>query len=626
MEYKKITKILVFFISIEFILLTIPLAYSQEPDFASQCVNFKDWEDRQTVASTFVKNGFEFLVLGGSAKELPVEKVISQEIGIQLWGEGIRIRFPHLASRILLHTFSRDSSLLTVTVYENNRPARDVTLPFQEDQEQVSQHIIRGRDINGIRINNGQTETFFLSLCIEFPRIEEVPEDEPVIQEVLPSRGRCGTRIIITVRGEHFRPGFQVDISNNVETSETRFINANELRCRITIPEEVEPGPRYVRVIKEDQITIFKEDAFFVDCPGPMEKNRPDLQVLELKTTPQSDGRTIEAFIHVKNIGNEPSPPTVLRVSAPSIGQSREIPIPRLGPDQSTQGEVQLPVPAVRRSRGITVVAIVDPENQMEEWNEGNNQVISEIQIPAPGMGQKASKPDDDKDLNRWLPLIGGGVALFLVFCMSYSIIRTGKRRKEWQTKAREKELPDECTPCTYYCRKIETHCKPALQKVVHLDIHLSRSHSRETIQEVKMTGPLVKDLNRIIFKRRLAVKEEKLKTMVFKLAERLLGKIMNFLGDRSIAQNISLSAHLVGSAITFSFILYHCKRKGSSTVWKKVDEWKRTFKDETDEPFAVLKDRDQKTTLYFDRLVQDLFSQIMTFSKKFDFLTKRER
>ena len=53
MGYKKITKILVFFISIAFLLLTTPLAYSQEPDVATQCVNFKDWEDRQTVASTF---------------------------------------------------------------------------------------------------------------------------------------------------------------------------------------------------------------------------------------------------------------------------------------------------------------------------------------------------------------------------------------------------------------------------------------------------------------------------------------------------------------------------------------------------------------------------------------------
>ena len=626
MEYKKIIKILVFFISIEFILLTIPLVYSQEPDFDSQCVDFKDWEDRQTVATTFEKDGFEFLVLGGSGKGLPLIKRIQQEIGIQLWGEGIRIRFPHLASRILLRALSRGSLHLSVTVYENNRPARDVTLPFQEDQGQVSQHVIRGREITGIRINNGQTETFFLSLCIEFPRIEEVPEDEPVIQEVQPSRGRCGTRIIITVRGEHFRPGFQVDISNNVETTETRFINANELICRITIPEEVEPGPRNVRVIKEDQTTIFKENAFFVDCPGTVAENRPDLQVLELKTTPQPDGRMLTAFIHVKNIGNEPSPPTVLRVSAPSIGQSTEIPIPQLEPDQGTQGMAQLPVPAVRRSRGITVVAIVDPENQMEEWNKGNNQLISEIQIPVYRMDQDTGKPDNDEGWKRLLPLIGGGVLLLLLFCTSYSMIQKGRRRKEWQTKAREKELPDECTPCTYYCRKIETQCKPALQKVVHLDLHLSGSRSRETIQEVKMTGPLVKDLNRIIFKRRLAVKEEKLKTMVFSLAERLLGKIINFLGDRSIAQNISLSAHLEGSEITFSFILFHCKRKGSTTVWKKVDEWKRTFKDETDEPIAVLNDLDQKIPQHFDRLVKDLFSQIMTFSKKFDFLSKRER
>jgi hypothetical protein len=56
------------------------------------------------------------------------------------------------------------------------------------------------------------------------------------------------------------------------------------------------------------------------------------------------------------------------------------------------------------------------------------------------------------------------------------------------------------------------------------------------------------------------------------------------------------------------------------------VDEWKRTFKDEIDEPIAVLNDLDQKTPQNFDRLVQDLFSQIMTFSKKFDFLSKRER
>lgn len=100
-------------------------------------------------------------------------------------------------------------------------------------------------------------------------------------------------------------------------------------------------------------------------------------------------------------------------------------------------------------------------------------------------------------------------------------------------------------------------------------------------------------------------------------VAGALLLQIMEWLRSESVSRDVSIVGHLEGGKVTFQFILYHCKRRGTVNIWEEEDKWKETVKDERDEPVGILRSLDPVEPEVPEWLALELTRLLMQLTEK---------
>ncbi len=433
-----------------------------------------------------------------------------------------------------------------------------------------------------------------------FPPVEVPPSERTLsIEAVNPTDGRCGTEMTLTVFGANFAPGDRVYISEGVRTLSTEVINPDELQARVSIAPQAPEGPRLVEVIGRDGLRVGLEGGFTVVCPTEPQR-QPDLVIRGVGWKIAENGRVLVINADIRNSGDDISPTTVLQARAP--GWEADTLVPELNAGESARVRIELQISEELRQRSHRFEVIVDPENNIAEWREDNNRKVMEVQPTAP------------PPRFPWSLLI-----LIVAVLASLTISRTFKvrRRKEWQTKAKEEQPPETCQPCARHCRKIELELEPALRKIAHLTLGASDTDSVKQSKKREVKGKVVDGLNRAVEALHRGEKPEKLKKDVALIAKALLLYIKEWLAGEPATRDVSISGHLEGDKVTCQFVLYHCRRRGTVGVWEEEDRWKATTKDKCEEPVGTLRSLNPAEPQMPERLAPELARMMMQFIKK---------
>ena len=441
------------------------------------------------------------------------------------------------------------------------------------------------------------------------------------IDSVIPARGYPGSELILTVFGVSFDSGSSVRIPEGVITHYTRYINPEKLLVGISITEDAPPGPRPVQVVVSELSVTTLEQGFMViypehepgidqpdtDEPQPEPEGRPDWALVELKWEIVEEGRLLVIRAVVANVGDGPAPEVIVLAESQVIDWVAKAIVPGL--DISTMVEVllNLEIPdGVGERHGFEV--FVDPTNEIAEQREDNNRKTIEV----------IWEPPPEPNL---IPLILTVVIVVVIVLGGITLtIRHGikiRRRKEWQEKSKEEKPPEKCQPCTYYCHKIELELELALRKIAHLSLSGYDPVSGKGSNEKKIKGEIVDSLNRMVTARRLREKPEELHEQVTPLAHALLQQTVEWLHDKPSPCDLTVTGHLEGGKVTCQFILHHCKLRGTENIWEEEDKWKRSIKDERDEPVGTLRGLDPIEPGMQERVAPELTQQLIQFIKK---------
>lgn len=356
----------------------------------------------------------------------------------------------------------------------------------------------------------------------------------------------------------------------------------------LEIPDEMR-GMKHtflVEIDPEDVVRELNEDnnrtttpTIFIPPP-----ERPDLVVDSLEWEIVDD-RLLVITAWVENTGDAGSPETALHVeSRTARWWSAEATVPELGSRRGTRITVELEIPEEMHGQVHLFRAQVDPRGELVEQNEDNNWHDIEIEIMVP---ETAEEGEDRTALLVITVVVGAIAVISITLTVRHSI--SVRRHREWQEKSKEEEPPETCQECTYYCRKIEIELKPALRKIAHLNITARDTGSGEQIKEMRVQGEIVDRLNGVVAARRRGVKPEKLQEQISPLASTLMQQIIEWLRGEESSRDISIAGHLQGGKVTCQFILYHCKRRGTTNVWEEEDKWKATLEEKRDEPVGLL-------------------------------------
>jgi hypothetical protein len=190
-------------------------------------------------------------------------------------------------------------------------------------------------------------------------------------------------------------------------------------------------------------------------------------------------------------------------------------------------------------------------------------------------------------------------------------------RHKGWQEKSKKEEPPKKCQHCTRYCRKIEVEVEPALRRIIQLTYVIFDPVSKGKRQKIQVKGKIVNDLNKAVSNHRRGKEPEKVQRLVTNVSYMLLRQLEKWLHTEPAPGSVSFTGHLEGGKVTFEFILYHCKRKGSVNLWEEEDKWKVTVKDKRDLPICTLRGLGPAETGMPEIVVAELTRRLTEFIKK---------
>lgn len=324
--------------------------------------------------------------------------------------------------------------------------------------------------------------------------------------------------------------------------------------------------------------------------PTPPDRERPDLTIVFTSETYGNEGRQLVVQARVRNLGPGRSTVTVVRARSLDAVWHGQEDVSGLDRGESEEVSIELEISEDVADQTHRFLITVDPEDDIEEEDEGNNSASREVRVPA------LPPDDDDGPLTLTLVLaiaagvtIGGTVTIAgVTFTVRHTI--KVRRRKRWQKEAKEDELPDTCKPCTHHCRKIQIELKLARRAITHLTLVAHDPASGKRTREGQVGGEAVEGLNEALKARRQREEREQVQRLVEPVASTLSQQIGEWLGDQAAPRDVSVAAHLKGGEVTFKFILYHCS---TDNTWEKKDEWEKKFEDERDETVTTLRGLD---------------------------------
>ena len=581
--------------------------HAQEPKLTKQCVDFSDWEEGE-VELKFTKDGFVFTALDDEPQLIYLTDT-PKVPGLQIAEKGVNISFPQTTSRVTLSTVLYTSRPLEISAFnpEGATVTKVTTPPGPEDT--IHTVSLTGRDMVRLVISGGGGEGVLVEICIEI-EAEQIAE-EARITGVNPPQGRCGSEITLIVFGANFEEGSSVSISDDIKTIHTKFMSPEELQVGIFIAEDASPGPRPVTVFVPELGKATLEEGFTVICPALEPERQPDLALLEPDWEIVEEDRLLLIVAQVENVGDARAPRAIVQVASQVAEWTTETIIPELDSGDSFEILFELEIPDELQRRSQVFRVRVDPDDTIAEWRDDNNWQDVEVWVP-----EELEPEEREADLVPFILIV---VVVAAITGTTLTVRRSIKvrRRKEWHDKAKEEEPPETCQPCTRCCRKIELKLEPALHKIAHLSLSAYDPVSGEKSKERQVRGESVDELNNLIRTRRQREEPRQLQKQVATVAGALLLQIMEWLRSESASRDVSIVGHLEGGKVTFQFILYHCKRRGTVNIWEEEDKWKETVKDERDEPVGILRSLDPVEPEVPEWLALELTRLLMQLTEK---------
>lgn len=343
--------------------------------------------------------------------------------------------------------------------------------------------------------------------------------------------------------------------------------------------------------------------------PKPRPAPLPDLIIESLKGYRfDEDSGTLELIVYVENSGGAEARQTDVAVLEPHYNWARiRQSVRALNPKERREIELRLKVPDEARGTTQTFLLKIDPDELIDELEDRNNELKQKI-----AMGESILPPK-----LSWRFIVP--VAVTATFALGAIAVTIGSiikflRRKKWQKKAKEKEPPEKCKPCTYYCRKIELELELHRRKITKLLLTAYDSVSGEQSKDGQLKGKIVDNLNKRIKAPHIKKQPKKLQKQMLALSKAFSKQAIKWLQGESAARDVSITAHLEGGQVSCEFILYHCRRKGTTTAWKEVDRWKKSMKDQRDISIGTLCALDPTDPAMEGKLVPQVTQLLMQF------------
>lgn len=179
-------------------------------------------------------------------------------------------------------------------------------------------------------------------------------------------------------------------------------------------------------------------------------------------------------------------------------------------------------------------------------------------------------------------------VAAVIAIVSASSQRLTGAQRREWQAAAATGAPPESCEPCTRYCRKVELGVAPGPLSVAYFALSAAGADATWT-RERELRGGAVDMLDKAIVSYRQSPAQERLRPLAEPVATTLADDICAWLRSLPGRCEIEVGIHLSGSELGCGFTLYHCVRRGRSSVWQEEDSWESEVQAERDEPLATV-------------------------------------
>jgi hypothetical protein len=416
------------------------------------------------------------------------------------------------------------------------------------------------------------------------------------------------------------------------ERTEVGALNTGERReveLRLRLPNEVR-GTTQTFLLKVDpgeRIDELSEENNELRTRGirtqPPSRKPPDLKIEFKERRFEENNEVLVLVVYVENLGNTRAGPTEVAILEPGYDWARQrTEVGALNPGERREVELRLRLPNEVRGTTQTFLLKVDPEERIDELEESNNELRRQVVLPI--QTGPAPKPAEAEEISpevvTWklilFAVVSGSITLSAIIFTMHNTIRN-RRRKKWQEKAKEKEPPERCRPCTYYCRKIEVELKPRRRKTTHLILISYDPVSGKQSKAQHVKGKFVDGLNRMITAHRRKKKPKKLMKQADTLSHTLLRQIIKSLQSEKTSRDVSVTAHLEGGQVTCQFILYHCKRKGTVTFWQEKDRWKKSFRDERDVSIGTLRGLDPAEPEMPDQLAPELSRFLTQFIEK---------
>ncbi len=334
----------------------------------------------------------------------------------------------------------------------------------------------------------------------------------------------------------------------------------------------------------------------------------PDLLIRSLTVDGFEEGNlTVILGADIANRGEAESPETEVLVANeidPTL-QARGVvePLPAGG---ETYVQVALELPDAWHGAQVRFFAQIDPDNRVEEADEGNNFAASSlIDLPAEG-GPDESAPEEggpeEGGARRGSLLLLGGIAAIAGLAVVgtaalviHNTVRIGQRRR-WEQQAQEGKPPESCTPPQHYV-EVETEVEISHMKVTQIDLVSSAAGSQQARRRQSLKGRRADEMDAAIRARRLREHPERFTARIETLAMNLAPALADFVRREADACDLLVSVHLEGIEVTSTFTLYRCVTRGGQNRWRKMASWKAQKQQARDDVVIYLTGLDPKDT-----------------------------
>ena len=133
------------------------------------------------------------------------------------------------------------------------------------------------------------------------------------------------------------------------------------------------------------------------------------------------------------------------------------------------------------------------------------------------------------------------------------------------------------------YCRKINLELEAKRLEIDILKIQTYEPAEGRAGKSSENKGDIVDGLIEAVNAHRAGEAPEDVSKKIEPVSDGILLLAKQLLRGDSGSWDVHVSAHQQGGKVTCEFILYHCERRGNTSVWEEEDKWKAKVTQELD-------------------------------------------